>query len=218
MAKARNSFERLAEEARKRLDAAREVGEQLALLPDEAGRTPGEVGTGSPGRPKGALGKGSSQMRRWLADRGYRMPEEVLAEMAGLASGEGAMLTAMREADQVLAWAYGDQTDDEGEPMLPSPSQRVAMFSQLYALRLRAVEALLPYGTPKATPDVAVQQNVQIVVPSAPAQARDVTPRPARIGGRMVPADVAHEIEQNQPVSRGAGSRPEIGNPDDEAK
>lgn len=204
MAKARNSFDRLAKEATERLDQARATGEQLALLPDEPGRTAVEVGTGSPGRPKGAMGKGSSQLRRWLADRGYRLPEDVLVEMAGLASSESAMLTAMREADQVLTWAYANAAGG----VAPGPEQRLAMFQQRYAILLRAAEALLPYGTPKAAPDVAVQQNVQIVVPQAPAPERyrdhEQPPRSPRIVGRMVPADVAAEIEQKQDVS---GSR-----------
>ncbi len=204
MARARNSFERLAADAAERLDAARVAGEQLALLPDEPGRTAVEAsgrGGKTGGRPKGALGKGSSQLRRWLADRGYRMPEDVLAEMAGLASGQSVMLTAMARADQVLTWAHG-KADGEGlGGAAPGPEQRVALFTQLYAVMLRATEALLPYGTPKAAPDVAIQQNVQIVLPPLPARGemgRDVTPVAARIGGRMVPADVALEIQQNQ--------------------
>ncbi|GHF33196.1 hypothetical protein [Seohaeicola zhoushanensis] len=207
MAEARNSFQTLAAEAAKRLDQARQNSEQLSFLADEAGRTPDEVGTGKPGRPKGALGKGSSQLREWLAARGYRMPEDVLAEMAGLASGETAMLTAMREADELLTWAFADAKDSDGGRPAPTPLQRLSMFSQLYAMKLRAAEALLPYGTPKASPDVSVQQNVQIVMPSQPSRqdpgrsARDVTPKPARIAGRMMPADVAHEIKQNQQVS-----------------
>lgn len=198
MAKARNSFERLAGEARKRLDAARDAGEQLSFLADEAGRTAVEVGTGATtGRPKGAMSKGSSQMRKWLADRGYRMPEDVLAEMAGLASGEDAMLTAMRHADLVLTWAYGDSAGGD----VASPEQRLSMFAQLYAAQLRAADALMPYGVAKAAPDVAVQQNVQVVMPAQPDRARDVTPQQPQIRGRMVPADVAHKSEQKQTVS-----------------
>lgn len=201
MAKARNSFDRLAAQAAERLDAARAAGEQLALLPDEAGRTAIEAGTGKVGRPKGALGKGSSQMRRWLADRGYRMPEDVLAEMAGLASGDSAMLTAMRHADQVLTWAYCDAPGGDA----PGPGERLSMFAQLYAAQLRAADALMPFGAAKAAPDTVVQQSVTVNMPAAPSDpavaARDVSHRPARIDGRMVPADVAHEIEQKQDVS-----------------
>lgn len=222
MAKARNSFDRLASDAAKRLDAARAAGEQLSFLADEAGRTPVEVGSGKPGRPKGAAGKGSSQLRRFLAERGYRMPEDVLAEIAGLASGQDAMLTAMTKADQVLTWAYGDVELDDGKRPAPSPEARVSMFMQLYAAQLRALDALMPYGTPKASPDVAVQQNVQVIMPAAPADragsARDVTPAMPRIGGRMVPADVAFENEQKQGVSLGDGDRPSDANSDGEGK
>ncbi|GGH36224.1 hypothetical protein SAMN05444007_108238 [Cribrihabitans marinus] len=213
MAKVRNSFERLAGEAAERLDAARQAGEQLALLADEPGRTPVEAGSGNVGRPKGALGKGSSQLRKWLAERGYRMPEDVLAEIAGLASGQDAMLTAMAKADQVLTWAYGGQGDKVAQP-----EQRISMFMQIYAAQLRAADALLPYGTPKASPDTVVQQSVTVNVPAAPAQARDVTPQSPRISGRMVPADVAHEIEQKQDVSTDGIERPTDENSDGDAK
>lgn len=198
MAKPRNSAEVLAQQAAERLDAARATGEQLALLVDEDGRTPVEVGSGKVGRPKGAKNKGSNQMRDWLASKGYRMPEDVLAEMAGLASSEGAILTAMRHADQVLTWAYVGAAGGAA----PKPEQRVAMFMQLYAAQLRAADALLPYGAPKATPDVVHQTAVQIITPAAPSEPRDVTPSRPRISGRMVPADVAYEVEQKQEVSR----------------
>lgn len=207
MAKAKNTIEAMAAKAAERLDKARAAGEQLALLPDEPGRTPQEAGSGSGkgGRPKGALGKGSSQMRDWLAAKGYRMPEDQLAEMAGLASSESAMMAAMARAEQVLAWAFDGAKDAEGNPRVPQAEQRLAVFQQVYATQLRAAEALLPYGTPKASPDVKVEQAVTFVMPGAQAdpgaQARDVTPDPRRMPSRLLPADVAYEIEQKQALS-----------------
>lgn len=199
MAKPRNSFEVMAVEAAKRIEAARAAGEQLTFLPDEAGAPPVDTIERKAGRPKGALSKGSNQMRDWLAAKGYRLPEEVLAEMAGLAGGDDALVAAMVAAERVLTWAYADS----GGGKVPSPAERLAMFSQLLTVQLRAADALLPYGTPKASPDVSIQQNVQVVVPGAPADpagsARDVTPRAS---GRMVPADVRHEMQQNQEVSQ----------------
>jgi hypothetical protein len=207
VAKAKNTLEAMAAKAAERLDKARAAGEQLALLPDEPGRTPQEAGSGSGkgGRPKGALGKGSSQMREWLAAKGLRMPEDQLADMAGLASSESAMLTAMAKAEQVLAWSFDGATDADGKPRVPAPEQRLAMFQQVYATQLRAAEALLPYGTPKASPDVKVEQAVTFVMPGAAtdpgAQARDITPKSAPGAHRMMPADVRHEMKQKQALS-----------------
>ncbi len=208
MAKPRNSLERMAQDAAARLDKVRAAGEQLAFLPDEPGRTPQEAGDGAPGkggRPKGALGKGSSQLRDWLAARGYRMPEDQLAELAGLASSEGAMLTAMRDAERVLSWAFDGERDKDGNPRTPGASDRLAMFQTLYAMQLRAAEALLPYGTPKAAPEVQSTQQAVLVLPQgAPDrgdQARDVTPKQVARRPGLMPADVAHEMQRNQAVS-----------------
>lgn len=205
MASPKNTMQDLAVKAARRLDEARRAGEQLSLLPDEPGRTPVEVGLDRrPGRPPGATNKGSSQMRDYLAARGMRMPEEVLAEMAGLATSDDALTAAMVSAERVLAWAMADATDDNGNDRHATPEQRLSLFAQLYAAQLRAADALMPYGAAKAAPDVAVQQNVQVVMPAAPAdpadRARDVTPR-AR--SRMIPADARREIEQKQSLSDG---------------
>ncbi|KAB6717724.1 hypothetical protein [Roseobacter sp. TSBP12] len=209
MAKPKNSFETMARAAAKRLDKVRAEGEQLSLLPDEGGLTPAQAGSVSAGRPKGAKNKGSTQMREWLASKGYRMPEDVLAQMAGLAKSQDAMLTAMESAERALAWAYDGATAPTkgvgSKPIVPTASARLNTFLQFYAIQLRAADALLPYGAPKATPDVQVNQNTTVIVPMAPqaahdpaAFARDVTPAK---GGRMVPADVAFERQQNQEVS-----------------
>lgn len=209
----------MAADAARRLDAARDAGEQLSFLPDEPGRTPAEVAAdeaGAPakgGRPKGALGKGSSQLRDWLAARGFRMPEAQLAEIAGLASSEGAMITAMRDAERLLTWAYADA---DGLGKVPSPEQRLSTFLQLYAMQLRAADALLPYGTPKASPDVQVNQAVQLVIQGG-AGPRDVTRSVPGSRPAMVPADVAWEIEQNQAVEGEGAGNSDGGNSDDDA-
>ena len=130
--------------------------------------------------------------------------------MAGLASNGDAVLTAMQNAEMVLAWAYDGATrkkkDAPDELVTPSPSARLNTFIQLYTIQLRAADALLPYGAPKATPDVNV--------PSAPAagqpgdNARVVS---GSRSGRMVPADVAYENEQNQDVSDAEKSKSDNG-------
>ena len=192
MGKPNNQFELAARQAAERIEAARATAEQLSLLPAEP-ETDGVLpGTASGGRGKG---KATSQLREWLAAKGYRMPEDVLARIAGLTSTEGPMLQAMAEAEQVLAWAHGSGGG--------SAAQRLGVFMQLYSAKLRALDALLPYGLAKVTPDVAVTQAVQVVMPGAvapqavpvgPDHARDVTPQ----AGRIAPPPMPWEIEQNQ--------------------
>jgi len=204
MAKAKNSFEEAAIEAAKRISNARDAGEQLTFLPDEDGSAV-DLGRDKPaGRQKGSKNKVSNQMREWLADKGYQMPEDVLAQMAGLASSDDAILTAMRATERVMLWGYAGAAGTKGDPAKPTGAQRVNLFTQIFTIQLRAADALLPYGAPKATPDVTVQQAIQINVPSAPAVADTVAA--ARVinppkGQRMVPLDVAINNEQKQPLT-----------------
>ncbi len=190
-------FDAQAQEAAERIDAARAAGQQLTFLPDEAG-APGQ---GS--RPPRGKGKATSQMREWLAARGFRMPEDALAEMAALASTEDAFVTAMARTEQVLAWAEAGATSVKGQPAVQTMGQRLATFQFVYTAQLRAAEALLPYGLAKVTPDEAPQVPVQIVVQGGatvrqgPDQARDVTPRPAR----MAPPPMPSEMQRFQGVA-----------------
>lgn len=207
MAKARNQFEAWASEAAARMDRAHAAGEQLSLLPPEpdAGAVLAEGGRGK--------GKTGSQLRAMLAARGLRMPEDVLAEMAGLASSQDAFVTAMQRTEQLMAWAYGDAAIEGEEASdkrkLALGGARVALFQQLYAAQLRALDALMPYGLAKVSGDGAPQQVVQVVVAGAgpapapvtgPATARDVTPQSRRIA----PPPMPHEIQQNQQVAEPA--------------
>ncbi|MDD8022447.1 MAG: hypothetical protein PHX82_05000 [Paracoccaceae bacterium] len=209
MAKPENQFENLAREAEARLQRQRAVGEQLVLLPDERHGTAKGDGEARPVRGKG---KAMSQMREWLTARGYRLPEEVLAELAGLTAGRGETVFAqtMREVEALLLWAYDGAEIPKGAPKGPTASKRLDLFQQLLVAKLRAADALMPYGAPKATPDVAVT-NVNQVVVQAPAatapqpvragdRARDVTPQARRITPPLMP----HETQQNQDVSGSA--------------
>lgn len=188
-------FEDLARDAADRIDASRAMQQQLALLPDEAAPR----GDGEPRRARGA-GKAMSQMRDWLAARGLRLPEEVLAEMAGLQHGGDVLLATMADAERILAWAEIGATPTKGNPAVQTMTARVNTFMQLYALRLRAADAMMPYGAPKATPDVQQTNVTQIVVAgaapaaAAPVQAIDVTPDARRIGPPLMP----HQIQQIQ--------------------
>lgn len=197
-----NQFEQLARDAADRIDASREMQQQLSLLPDETAPTGDD---GAPGRTRGA-GRAMSQMREWLSSRGMRLPEDTLAHMAGLASRDDAILTAMAQAEQVLTWAQDGAVSVKGSPAVPTMAMRISTFMQLYAIMLRAADALMPYGAPKATPDITQTNVTQIVVagngqassaPAATFVARDVTPGARRIG----PPPMPHQIEQNQMVT-----------------
>jgi hypothetical protein len=185
-----NSFQELARNAAERLDRARAVGDQLELLPAE----PIEGGEGKAGgRGKG---KAVSQLRAMLAAKGFRLPEDQLARIAGLDSAEDAVLAAMHKAERVIAWAYPAGVE-------PKAEQRVGIFLQMYAAQVRAAEALLPYGLAKVTPDAAPVVPVQVVFNQAPqgAQAvpamRNVTPPVPE----LAPPPMPWEMQQNQAVA-----------------
>ena len=195
MAKADNQFQRMASDAAARIDQAQAAGEQLNLLPVEpdAGAlvADGARGTGQRGK-----GKAVSQFREWLAHRGHRFPEDVLSEMAGLASSEDAFLVAMKRTEQLLAWAYG-HSQQPGKA-------RLALFMQVYMAQLRSAEALLPYGLAKVQPDAAPPPAVQVNVIGGGVQERgqeprDVTPK----AGRIAPPPLPHEMKQDQGLGEG---------------
>jgi hypothetical protein len=207
MAKPNSLFEAEAAEAAARIDAARAAGAQLTFLPDEPG---------APGRTPRGKGKATSQMREWLASRGYRMPEDVLAEMAGLTSREDVLLAAMAMTERVLGWAESGGRDvvqvlkdgvliEKELDNRATTGQRLQTFQFVYTACLRAAEALLPFGLAKLTPDTPPPAAVQVTVfggaaqagpqPGVgPDQARDVTPRP----GRLAPPPMPVKIVQDQ--------------------
>jgi len=204
VAKPKNSFEVMAIDAAKRIQQARDIGQQLTFLPDEAGAPPVDTIDRKAGRPVGAKNKASSQMRDWLVTHGYRMPEDQLAQMAGLASQDSAIITAMQQAEQVLTWAYQNSKDKDGQPMLPSPQQRMAAFAQLYTQMLRAADALLPYGAPKATPDAGGTTVIPIMMTAGPMPVANGSDARV-IGGdqdaRLRPPNAHLFIEENQQVA-----------------
>ena len=201
MASPNSQFEALARDAAERIEASREMQQQLTLLPDEQADQGGEARRG-----RGA-GKAMSQMRDWLAARGLRLPEEVLAEMAGLQHRDDVILATMADAERILTWAQDGAVSAKGNPAVQTMTARLNTFMQLWAMRLRAADALMPYGAPKATPDTAPVNVTQIVVAGgqqAPQQtvqvidqARDVTPGSRRIG----PPPMPHQIQHYQSVS-----------------
>ena len=208
-------YQQLAAEAAERVERAHRAGEQLTFLGDEV---PAKPGARDPDAPKRGKGKALSQMREFLAAKGYRLPEQVLAELAGLNSGETVLAGAMREAEEMLLWAR-DGAAKQPKPgggereAKPTMAQRLAALQQVLAVRLRAADALLPYGLAKVSGDVNVQQATTIVMPGATApsprpgeDARDITPRSAR---RMAPPPLPNEIQQNQSLSDSAPENPD---------
>jgi hypothetical protein len=190
-----NTFQELAAEAVERIEDARAMGQQLTFLPDEP--QPGDSDKAKRGK-----GKAQSELRNWLAARGMRLPEDVLVEMAGMASTEDAFTTAMARTEQVLAWA---EAGDKGGRSA-SLTLRLDTFRFVYTAALRAAEALLPYGLAKVTPDQGNTVVNQIIMPGAQAPtapadpasgARDITPQPRR----MAPPPMPWETQQNQDLS-----------------
>lgn len=210
MAKPRDVWEADAREAAERIDAARELGEQLALpLPDEVEDGDGDLGGDLGGEDRRGRGAGrvNSQLRRWLAQRGLRQPEEVLAAAAGLDRGGDPVLASMADAEAVLAWAEQGSADTSRAPRKPTTAMRLEVFRFVHTARLRAAEALLPYGlakageAPAAPPPVVLQLNTG-------APLRDVTPqapaRPSVPGGSgraIAPPPMPSEIEEKQGVA-----------------
>lgn len=190
MAKARNQWEREAAAMAERIDRAREAGEQLALFGDAVGEDP-EV-EGGTGRGKG---KSLSKLRDLLAARGLRQPEDVLASVAALDDPDGLMMASLKKAEAVALALYG-------HAQAPA-SVKLRLFETFYGQGIRALDALLPYGLAKITPDVQVGQAVQVVVmpgsggQQGAAMARDVTPR----APRMAPPPLPSQMQQNQQVS-----------------
>lgn len=195
-----STFEELARDAAERVQAARAAGEQLTFLPDEP--QPGDGARAARGK-----GKATSQLREWLAARGFRMPEDALAEIAGLASTEDAFLTAMARTEQLLAWAQDGGQAQTGAPRAPSTGQRLATFQFIFTAQLRALEAAMAYGLAKPSGDQVPVNVTQIVVAGGqqpgqqvargPDRARDVTPQARRIA----PPPMPHEIVENQQVA-----------------
>lgn len=192
----RGQFEVAAAAAAERLDRARAQGAQLSLLAAPATPAdPGELVPRGPGRPHGSRNKRTSKLRQMLAARGFRMPEDVLAEVAGLSSRETAIELAMARAEQVLLWAYGPLAT-------PSGAQRMDVFRAVYRELGDAAAALLPYGLEKMTPDQAASAAPTfIVMPGQAAQAAVPGDRAKVIDGTMAPPPMPHEIERNQAVS-----------------
>ena len=125
-------YEAKAREAADRLERAASIGRQLSLIATEASPADvAELERRGPGRPVGARNKRTSKLRAMLAARGFRMPEDVLAEIAGLSSRETSIELALARAEQVLGWAFGTAEPSGGQrppafPAGPTAARRAA--------------------------------------------------------------------------------------------
>lgn len=185
MSKPSNRFETMAREAAQRIEVARQMGQQLDLLPaDPAQALDASAGRGVAKRAKG--------LGAWLAAQGYRNPAEVLAELAGLASRDDAVTTAMREAERICLWAG-----------VADAKARLGVFMQVYAGMIRATDALMPYAHGKVDKPAPPQQAVQVVVnqPAAPGDGARVVNPAGPSGVRHAPPPLPHEVQPDQGVS-----------------
>lgn len=200
--------ERLAREAAARVDDAREHGRQLSLLVAEASPAdPAEIAPRGPGRPKGATGKRTSKLRQMLAARGFRMPEDVVAEVAGLGQRDvSAVELAMLRAEQVAAWLE-DRTG--GVPL--KRDQLLGLFVSIWKEQNGAAAALLPYGLEKVTPDQVQAPAVTLVMPVAAVQAPAPGDRARVIDADLAPPPLPGEIERIQRLADEAPARPTRG-------
>lgn len=196
----RGSYENQAHAAAKRIDEARWLGEQLTFLPDADG-SGGELvpeEPRGPGRPKGSKNKIDSQLRAMLAAKGMKMPEDQLAEIAGLSSRDDVMVSAMADAERVLAWASAQVPGTYQAKV----AERLSLFIELFKARIRAAEALLPYGLAKVTPEVTQNVNaVQIVMPQTSAPGDGAKVIEGKSAPQFAPPPMPQKSKQKQQVT-----------------
>jgi hypothetical protein len=122
------------------------------------------------------------------------MPEDVLAETAGLSDGRGRSLVelAMARAEQVLAWSHGPRATVK-------PAERLTVLLAILREQRQAADALLPYGLAKMSPDVV--NNIQATTINMPGShtggdgARVIE---GRMAGGFAPPPMPGETVENQ--------------------
>lgn len=193
-----------AREAAERLELAQAVGQQLSLLAVEASPAdPADLPAG-PGRPKGSRNRRTSKLRQMLAAKGMRMPEDVVAETAGLNARVSGVELAMQRAEQVAAWltrfpvGTDKNGDTYGQGMTLTRGQMEGLFLSIYREQGDAAAALLPYGLERLTPEAGpVVAPTVIMLPTAGQpgdQARVIEGR----ASDMAPPPMPGQVEQNQ--------------------
>ncbi|MEC9434633.1 MAG: hypothetical protein VYD87_17140 [Pseudomonadota bacterium] len=186
-----------------RMAAQRDRAEQLSLLApaDRADAPPAPPAEGErrgPGRPAGSRNRVKrAELRKMFAARGWAMPEDMLARLAGLHLGGGDLWErAMGQAERIIAWSGAEA----------SPAARIAIFFQVLGEMRRAQEALLPYGLAKVTPDQgggAPVTFINLPAPGAPGDDARVIEGEAQAAGPSVyaPPPMPAAIQRNQGVS-----------------
>ena len=198
------------QEAEKRLAAAQATGQQLGLFaapasPADPADLPAPAG---PGRPKGSRNRRTSKLRQMLAARGYRMPEDVVGELAGLGADVSQVELAMRRAEQVAAWLKGFPLGHDkagaavGAGSTLSRSEVLGLFHTILREQGDAAAALLPYGLERLTPDSGpVVAPTVIMLPGGAQpgdQARVIEGRASDRASEMAPPPMPGEVEGNQ--------------------
>lgn len=176
--------------AAERLERAARMQDQLSFLPTAAPAPEAEPNEPrGPGRPKNSKNRSSSELRRYLAAQGYRMPEQQLAQLGMLDAPGDVFVALMERAEQLIEWSGG------------AGVTRLGVFFDLLKEAQKANAALLPFGLGKLTPDVAVQQNVSITLPAPlPNQPGDQARIIDAPTPRMAPPPLPGEMQQNQQV------------------
>ena len=198
------------QEAEKRLAAAQATGQQLGLFaapasPADPADLPAPAG---PGRPKGSRNRRTSKLRQMLAARGYRMPEDVVGEMAGLGADVSQVELAMQRAEQVAAWLKGFPLGHDkagaavGAGSTLSRSEVLGLFHTILREQGDAAAALLPYGLERLTPESGpVVAPTVIMLPGGAQpgdQARVIEGRTADRASEIAPPPMPGEVEGNQ--------------------
>lgn len=222
-----NAAQDLAAEAAASLDAAKRIGDQLALFDEpSAVQDDDDAGDRGPGRPPGARNKLKTGLAQLMAAQGYRDPASQLARMAGLHSREDQNLVAIQTARAILeASRLKVSADDARELMLRAGTEgerkrafdlwctvlgediRIAhalpgLVMQIRGQMEKAASALLPYTFAKVTPDVNDNRSQMVVQITAPAGA------PEQVRASVAPPPMPmEEAEQYQEVSGSDGER-----------
>ena len=156
----------------------------------------GPAGAAGRGRPVGSANKRASHLRRMLAARGFRMPEDALAELAGLSdrSGRTGIELAMARVEQIEEWSGG----------LAAPGERRSLLLAVMREQRQAADALLPYGLAKMTPDTTVNiAAAQILMPGSAAPGDGARVIDGHAASAFAPPPMPGEIQQYQHVASG---------------
>lgn len=198
-----NASDERVQEAERRLAAAQAAGRQLGLFAAPASPAEPEDLPAARGRPKGSRNRRTSKLRQMLAARGYRMPEDVVGEMAGLGAGVSQVELAMQRAEQVAAWLKGLPVGWKdgvayGEDAALTRGEMLALFHTILREQGDAAAALLPYGLERLTPESGPVVAPTVIMLPGGAQPGD---QARVIEGRasdMAPPPMPGQVEQNQ--------------------